>query len=230
MTPTIRILAIAASLLAGGVASYAQQQNTAAAAPAPRVVQAPPPELLFRMALQNTTRQPIVQSSILTPRLELQYYGDGRNILVAIGTAEYLPRAFNGLCERPCGLAFRDPDNYFDLTGKAKIKWTTIVSGFHRARPLIKLADGTVLVGDQAHGSISDWQQSEVSISDVRWLRLDPVRGVTVGAGWVEHPDLSRVEEVGYFDVIPGSGTPLGGWVAVYAFELWGRPVSRTAR
>ena len=66
-----------------------------------------------------------------------------------------------------------------------------IVSGFHRAQPLIKLADGTLLVGDQGQGSAADWQQSEVSFSEVKWLALDPVRGVTLGR-WVEHPDFEQ--------------------------------------
>ncbi len=213
--------------------TYAQQP-----APAPAVGRpAGPPELLFRMTLENTTRQTLAPEVITNPNLKLQYYGDGQNILVAIGRSQYDPHLFDGLCEKPCGLTLQDKSNYFDLTGKAKIKWITIVSGFHRVRPLIKLADGTLLIGDQADGSVADWQQSEVSISEVRWLKLDPVRGVTLGQ-WVDKPNLSRVDEVGFFDVIPGSGVhvdgvpvaklpapPPGGWVAISAIELWGKPV-----
>jgi len=201
-----------------------------------------PAVLLFRMPLENTTRLPVVAGVVTDPNLELQTYGDGKNIVVSIGKAATDPHTFDGLCERPCGMTFRDKRNYFDLRGRAKIKWTTIVSGFHRAQPLIKLADGTLLVGDQAEGSVADWQQSEVSFREVRWLKLDAVRGVTLGT-WVEHPDLSKVDEVGYFDVIPGSGVhvegvpveklpnpPVGGWVAMASFELWGKPVSREAK
>ena len=201
-----------------------------------------PTELLFRMPLENTTRLPMVAGVLTDANLELQTYGDGKNIVVSIGKAATDPHTFDGLCERPCGMTFRDKRHYFDLRGRAKIKWTTIVSGFHRAQPLIKLADGTLLVGDQAQGSVADWQQSEVSFSEVRWLALDPVRGVTLGR-WVEHPDLSKVDEVGYFDVIPGSGLhqegvaveklpnpPVGGWVAIAAFELWGKAVAREAK
>jgi len=189
----------------------------------------PPPELLFRMTLENATRQPVGPGSVTNPNLELQTYGDGKNILIAIGKNEHDPHTFDGLCERPCGMTLRDKNVYFNLSGKAKIKWTTIVSGFHRVRPLVKLADGPLLIGDQADGSVADWQQSEVSFSEVRWLKLDPQRGVTMGV-WVEHPDLSRVDEVGFFDVIPGSGTPVGGWVALSAFELWGKPENRDTK
>ena len=120
--------------------------------------------------------------------------------------------------------------------------FTTIVSGFHRVRPLIKLADGTLLIGDQAEGSVADYHQYTISFSECRWLRLDPVRGVTLGT-WVPSPDLSLVDEVGYFDVIPGSGAhtdglpvekqpppPVGGWIAVSAFDVWGAGVERTGQ
>jgi hypothetical protein len=244
MRKTTGITAISVLSLALGTGwTYAQQPVSAAPAPAPGAIgAAAPPELLFRVTLENTTRQALGPEAITNPNLKLQYYGDGRNILVAVGRSEYDPHLFDGLCEKPCGLALQDKNNYFDLTGKAKIKWTTIVSGFHRVRPLIKLADGTLLVGDQADGSVADWQQSEVSISEVRWLKLDPARGVTLGQ-WVEKPNLSKVDEVGFFDVIPGSGAhiegvpvaklpapPPGGWVAVAAFELWGKPVNRETK
>jgi hypothetical protein len=198
------------------------------------------PDLLFRITLQNETRLPLTQNSVTTPGVTLQLYGDGQNIIVATGTGPQLPRLFFGLCKGPCGFTLRDKSNSFDLRGTASIKFTTIVSGFHRVRPLIKLADGTLLIGDQAEGSVADYHQYQISFSECRWLRLDPVRGVTLGGNWVQ-PDLSKVEEVGIFDVIPGSGAwtaeglpverqpapPAGGWIAVSAFELWGRPVAR---
>lgn len=198
------------------------------------------PELLFNMTMQNETRLPLGQDSITTPDMDIHLYGDGKNILVAVGKGASFPRTFFGLCEKPCGFTLRDRNNYFDLRGRANIRFTTIVSGFHRVRPIIKLADGTLLIGDQAEGSTADYHQYEISFSDCRWLKLDPVRGVTLGGTWVETPDLSKVDEVGYFDILPGSGVhtegvpveklpapPAGGWIAVSSFELWGKPVKR---
>jgi hypothetical protein len=216
------------SLLLGPGGALAQQRG------------APPaPQLLFNMTLQNETRLPLTQSSVTTSNADLQLYGDGKNIIVATGTGANFPRLFFGLCKGPCGFTLRDRNNYFDLRGRANIRFTTIVSGFHRVRPIIKLADGTLLIGDQAEGSVADYHQYQINFSECRWLRLDPVRGVTLGGNWVE-ADLSKVDEVGYFDVIPGSGVwteglsvekqpapPAGGWIAVSAFELWGLPVSR---
>jgi len=66
------------------------------------------------------------------------------------------------------------------------------------------------------------------------------VRGVTLGATWVQ-PDLSKVDEVGVFDVIPGSGAwpnadlpvekqpapPAGGWIAISSLEVWAQAAPR---
>jgi hypothetical protein len=60
----------------------------------------------------------------------------------------------------------------------------------------------------------------------MKWLKLYPERGVTTGA-FVANPDLSKVDEVGYIDLIPGSGHGQGGWSDVARFEVYGRPVPR---
>jgi hypothetical protein len=247
---TFCIAAIAAIVLSLGAGSmYAQQRGVPAAPAAPAApAQArgaaptppPAPVKLFSTTFQNTTRLPLSQNTLTTPNADLQLYGDGQNIVVATGPGPQLPRLFFGLCKGPCGFTVRDKTNYFDMRGKASIRFTTIVSGFHKVRPLIKLADGTLLIGDQAEGSTADYHQYDISFTDVRWLRLDPVRGVTLGGTWVV-PDLSKIDEIGYFDVVPGSGVwsaegqpvekqpapPAGGWIAVSAFEAWGQQVSR---
>ncbi len=200
----------------------------------------PAPALLASMALENETRLPLRQVTVTTSNVDVQHYGDGRNIIVATGRGANFPRLFFGLCKGPCGFTLRDRSNYFDLRGRANIRFTTIVSGFHRVRPIIKLPDGRLLIGDQAEGSTADYHQYDISFSDCRWLALDPARGVTLGGTWVM-PDLSQIEEVGLFDVIPGSGAwtaeglpvekqpapPAGGWIAVSAFEVWGQPIKR---
>lgn len=53
----------------------------------------------------------------------------------------------------------------------------------------------------------------------MRWVKLDPERIVTTGAygpvgkaSWVESPDLSKLDEVGFVDLMPGAGHGSGGW------------------
>jgi hypothetical protein len=195
---------------------------------------------LLTLTLQNQARVPLTQTAVTTPNVDVQLYGDGKNIVVAAGNGPQLPRLFFGLCTGPCGFTLRDRQNAFDLRGRASIRFTTIVSGFHRVRPIIRLADGTLLIGDQAEGSPADYHRYDISFADCRWLALDPVRGVTLGGTWVQ-ADLSRVEEVGVFDVIPGSGAwtspglpvekqpapPAGGWIAISSFEVWAQPARR---
>ena len=62
-------------------------------------------------------------------------------------------------------------------------------------------------------------------------------RVVTVGrydaagdaSAWADAPDLSRVDEIGFVDLMPGSGHGAGGYVNVASFEVYGKPVRRSA-
>jgi hypothetical protein len=65
-------------------------------------------------------------------------------------------------------------------------------------------------------------------LSSLRWLKLDVPQTVTRGS-WVEKPDLSRVDEIGWAQLMPGSGHGVGGFVAISKFEVWGKPVPRNA-
>ena len=96
---------------------------------------------------------------------------------------------------------------------------------------MVKLADGTWLVGDYGEGAHSAnstlFLESEVAIANVRWLPLDITRIVTRGQSWVEKPDLSKVDEVGFADLLPGSGHGWGGFVNVGRIDVYGVPVKR---
>ena len=59
------------SLVSGS--AYARQRGAA-------------PEMLFSMSIQNDMRLPLSQTTVTTPNVDLQLYGDGRNIIVATGT------------------------------------------------------------------------------------------------------------------------------------------------
>ena len=82
-------------------------------------------------------------------------------------------------------------------------------------------------VKNRADGSVTDWIESEIPVAEIRWLRVDTERLVTTG-NWVEHPDLSRVDEVGFVDLMPGSGHGPGGWSDVGRVQVYGKPVKRS--
>lgn len=188
------------------------------------------PPLFFREAWKSGSKPgegPATQENVANASLELKLYG-GKEVQETgiVGNEGNPAHIWTGLCTAPCAVALRDKDNFVDLTGLARIRWTTKVSGFHRVHPIVKLADGTWLVGDHADGSTTDWLQSEFSIADVHWMRLDIDKVQTKG-NIVEHPDLSKVDEVGFTDLIAGSGHGPGGWSDVAAIEVYGKPVKR---
>jgi hypothetical protein len=149
---------------------------------------------------------------------------------VAAGQPTDPPNLWTGVCFTPVAVTLRDRANYVDLTGLARIKWVTRVSGFHEVRPVVKLADGSWFVGDYGEGRPSAnstlFLESEFAVASVRWLPLDIARVVTVGQAWAT-PDLSRVDEIGFADLLPGSGHGWGGFVNVGRIEVYGKPVKR---
>ncbi len=148
--------------------------------------------------------------------------------------AQFIPfSAWTGEAMGPFALTFRDKTKAFDLTGGAKIRWATKTSGFHVVRPVVKLTDGGMFVGDVASQNVAMMLVSEFPVATVRWVKLDPMRVVTLGSPgpnnqiWVT-PDLSKVDEVGFADLMPGSGHGTGGWVHVGSIEVYGKSVPRT--
>ena len=78
---------------------------------------------------------------------------------------------------------------------------------------------------------------SQFSLTNVRWIKLDPDR-VTFNSGpsaanpnnevWAPNPDLSKVDEVGFADLMPGSGHGTGGYIQLGDVEFYGKPVPRS--
>jgi hypothetical protein len=174
---------------------------------------------------------PASQAGVASPSLDLTLHGpSGKAIqLVSVrGSTDLYPlNLWTGSTMSPSAATLRDRARFVDLSNPlAKIRWVVRTSGFHQIRPVLKLADGTWLVGDHTTGPAADFNQDDVSIADVRWLELDVDRVVAVGT-WVEHPDLTRVDEVGFADLMPGSGHGPGGYVNVGRIEVYGDPVER---
>lgn len=179
---------------------------------------------------QNQKEQhPLGQENVSNPNLELKFYGSGKQIEITgadDGGEDNPVRLFMGTCVGPCGAMFRDKTNYVDLSGLARIKWLTRVSGFHKLRPMVKLADGTYLVGDHADGEISDYYETMFAIADVHWLKIDPEKLLTHG-DVLDKVDLSKVDEVGFVDLMPGSGHGQGGFSTMSRMAVYGKPVPR---
>jgi hypothetical protein len=182
----------------------------------------------------NTPDEPehtLAQGDLANPNLEVHLYGDKVGPRVADQTYnDNLTYAMTLLCSSNCAITLRDKNSDVDLTGVATIRWRTRISGFHYLHPILKLADGTWLIGDKGAGFSTNWVDSEIQLVDVRWRRLD-IENVVEGRDgyWVDYPDLSRVEEIGFTDLMRGAGHGSGGGSRVDWIEVYGKPVPRTA-
>jgi len=180
---------------------------------------------------------PVAQADLFNQNLELKLYGDGPGGTNPDHGIWLFQRAqpkddptyiWTGRCNASCGLALRDTANYVDMSGLGKIRWRTMQAGFHLLRPMVKLADGSWLVGEHTDGYSADWHESEITLSEIRWRALDIKTVLTTGNGqWLAYPDLSRVDEIGFTDLTQGSGNGAGGATRVDWIEVYGKPVKR---
>jgi hypothetical protein len=236
---TLVMVALASALAATSYSPIRAQQAAAPAAARDRGAAAPAPPrvrpgLFFREEWKQQTPPenpdlPVSQQYVRNPALELKLYGPAGKDLVITGRdndAQNPTHVWTGLCAATCAMTLRDKNNFVDLTGQAKARWVTKVSGFHRIYPIVKLADGTFLAGDVADGSRTDWVESEFFFSDVHWIKLDPARVVTTGT-ILDKVDLSKVDEFGWTNLMPSSGHGQGGWADVGKIELYGKAVPR---
>ena len=172
----------------------------------------------------------ITPQALTNPDLELRLYGaDARNIQVTEHNG--VPDLWTGFATSPVALTLRHKGAYLDLTGLTRMRWRTRTENLHVLHPVVKLADGTLLVGSQTFSSSQrpmmganafsgNFVVSEVTFDDQRWFQLDPVKVVTLKE--VGNPDLSRVDEIGFVDLMPGGGHGFAGcsnvaWIEVYA-------------
>jgi hypothetical protein len=181
-----------------------------------------------------------VQQNIADPNVIMTFYGKAaKQILTtgAPGSTETPYGVWTGTAEGPFAVTFKLKGSYVDMTGLANIRWFTKTSGFHAIRPVVKLANGNLLVGDLAFESMAKLSLHEFSLLNIRWIQLDPERVVTVPPGqtsgnpnigiWVTNPDLSKIDEMGFTDLIPGSGHGQGGYIQLGGIEVYGKTVAR---
>jgi len=192
------------------------------------------PGLFFKESWSQPAQgdgHPVTSASNGNPDLDLKLYVPAGQILLygKDGNENDPVHLWTGLCTTPCAVALRDKRSFADLSGLARIRVNTKTSGFHHIRPIVKLADGTWWVGDQAIGTTRDWLVSEISYGDLRWMPLDIKRVVTVG-GTTRKIDLTRIDDIGFADLKPGSGHRPGGWADIAQIQVYCHGVPRTGR
>ncbi|MFB3828669.1 MAG: hypothetical protein ACE15B_18010 [Bryobacteraceae bacterium] len=185
------------------------------------------PERFFREDFKETpAATPATQEHIANPRVVLGLYGPGREGIKKSHHEKPVDDPYyiwSGTANGNWVVTLKRKDAYADLTGFAKVRWRSKQAGYREARLVLKLANGAWLVSDLADGPSLDWRECEFNIQDLRWRQLN-IKTVIEGK-WVDKPDLAKVDEIGWTDLMTGGGSDACtriDWVEVYA-----RPVPR---
>jgi len=198
------------------------------ALPAVLAMQSPAP--FFREDWKETPAEmPVSQNHVANPDLLLSLYGPGQHGIKKSNHPQ-IPNdpyyIWSGACPANWAVTLKHKSDDADLTGPAVIRWRSRQSGFRQLRIILKLSGGRWLVSDLYDDASDDWRVREFSIGSIHWRELDICR-VTEGKR-AESPDLSRVEEIGFTDLMPGGISDACSrldWIEVY-----GKPVPRSPR
>ncbi|PYS53812.1 MAG: hypothetical protein DMG13_11000 [Acidobacteria bacterium] len=177
---------------------------------------------------------PITQDHVKDPNLILSLHGPGKDGVrkshhtVPVDDPFY---TFSGPAKGNWAVSLHHKNSYVDLTGVAKIRWRINVSGLRSLHVILKTADGKWYVSTESDGPTLDWREHEFNVREMHWQNLD-IRSV-VETGPVDKIDLSKVDEIGYTDLMIGgdvSGAPSGAAASrVDWIEVIGWPIKRDA-
>jgi hypothetical protein len=204
--------------------------------PAPAATQKPAmtprPPLLYREVWRlpphtgepNDENMRVTPAIVTNPNLEMRLYGTDASVVRA---AEHEGRVdlWNGMASSPVALTLRDRRNYVDLTDASRLRWIVRTNAIHTLHPVVKLADGRLIVGHRTIDTYGEFLSLEIAFAGMRWYGLDPARVVVLTE--VTNPDLSRVDEVGLAMLSPGGGHGIAGSANISHVELYAKPVPR---
>ena len=181
------------------------------------------PGLFFREDWKEIPAEtPVNQNHVNNPNLILGLYGPGRDSIKKshhdqpVDDPHYI---WSGLCTGNWAVTLRHRNLQTDLTRYSRIIWRTKQAGFRELHIVLKLVDGTWLVSKQSDPASADWRIREFNLMDLDWYILD-IETVTEIEP-VAEPDLRRVEEVGFTDLMPGGISAACSrldWIEVYGY------------
>ena len=218
------ILAITC-LMAGALAAAAQTKPT----PAPGTQKpgmAPRPPLLFSETWklppytgeQTDENMRVTPAVVTNPKLEVKLYGaDSKVIRAAVHEERF--DLWNGMTSSPTAVTLRDRTNYLNLTDPARLRWILRTNAIHFLNPVVKLADGRLIVGDRGITTHGEFLSVEIAFTGMRWYGLDPAKVIVLTE--VLNPDLRRVDEVGVAMLAPGGGHGIAGSANLSNVELF---------
>lgn len=179
------------------------------------------PSLFFREDFKETpAATPVTNEHLVNTNLQLGFYGPGCDSIKKSHHEKPVDDPYyvwSGLCQGNWVLTLKNKRSYVDLSNYSKILWRSKQAGLRVLHIVLKLADGTWLVSVQGEGSSADWKITEFNISELEWYTLD-IKSV-IERRPVKNPDLSKVDEIGFTDLMTGGGSDACSrldWIEVY--------------
>jgi hypothetical protein len=185
------------------------------------------PELFFREDWREIPAEmPASQNHVANPNLLVQLYGPGLHGIKksnhpSIPNDPYY--IWSGACPGNWAVSLKHRSMDADLSNSGTIRWRSKQAGFRQLHIILRLSNGIWLVSDKFDDASTDWRIKEFSIKEIHWRSLDIAR-ITEGKT-VDSPDLTRVEEIGFSDLMPGGLSDACSrldWIEVY-----GKPIAR---
>jgi hypothetical protein len=197
-----------------------------------------PAQLLFHEAWTRAPMsQPMVQDNLANKQLDLHIYGNANEIRKAFHPEE--DYTYTGETVENWALTVSDKTSSWNLAGDGRIRFRTRNSGYRFLHVVIKTADGKYFVSEEGSGESTAWIETDYILSNLHWRNLlmtdtpsnasnrrqpNPKRTPIVATS-IATPDLTKVDEIGFSDLMPG------GWIPstsrVNAFWLYGKAVPR---
>ena len=222
-TPRRRSYVLLAAALSLSVAA-ATAQTKPAMTPRPPLLFSEPWRLPTHTGEPNDENMRFTPEVVTNARIEAKLYGrDAKVIRAAIH--EDRVDLWNGMASSPVAVTVRDRRNYVNLTDAARLRWIVRTNAIHPMYPVVRLADGQLIVGDRAIITYGEFLAVEIAFSGMRWYSLDPVNVVVLTE--VAGPDLRTVDEVGVAMLAPGGGHGIAGSANLSTVELFAYPVPR---
>jgi hypothetical protein len=161
---------------------------------------------------------------VTNPRLDVKLYGPDASVIRAAVHEERID-LWNGMASSPVAITLRDRRNLVDLTDAARLRWTLRTNAIHLLHPVVRLADGRLVVGDRAIATHGEFLTVEIAFAGMRWYALDSIKVVVLTE--VTDVNLRRVDEVGVAMLSPGGGHGIAGSANLSTVELFAHPVPR---
>ena len=182
------------------------------------------PELLFREDWKETPAEiPVTQAHLTNSELTLHLHGPCKDLIKKSHHDRPADDPFyiwSGLCVSSNWAVSLEPHSgAFDLRGQSKVCWRAKQSGFRVLRIIIQLQNGDWLVSDVGDAASNDWREREFIIANIQWRKLN-VELIAEEHPVLIDPDLSRVTQIGFTDLMIGAGSRASSrldWIEVYA-------------